>query len=166
VRWLVLVFVVLPLADLFLLLKMGSLVGFPATVGLTVLTGMAGAWLVRREGRRVWTGWSQALKTMSRPEYGLVDGALVLLGAALLVAPGVLTDLVGLAFLMPWSRRWIAARVRSSIDRRIEARMVGMSVRSTGSTAPAKIVVTEAETIEGTSTATEHATKSRRPRAT
>jgi UPF0716 protein FxsA len=119
VRWLVLLFVVLPLVDLFFLLEIGSLLGLPATVAMTVVTGVVGAWLVRREGRRVWLGWRQALGGMTLPEHGLVEAALVLLGGVLLVTPGVMTDLVGIVFILPWSRRWIADRVRSAIDRRL-----------------------------------------------
>jgi UPF0716 protein FxsA len=119
VRWLVLLFVVLPLADLFFLLEVGSLLGLPATVAVTVVTGVVGAWLVRREGRRVWLAWRQALGELTLPEHGLVEAALVLLGGALLVTPGVMTDLVGIVFILPWSRRWIAGHVRGAIDRRL-----------------------------------------------
>ncbi len=130
-RWLVLVFVVLPLADLFLLLEVGSWVGFPATVGLTIGSGVAGAWLVRREGKRVWHDWRQALARMEPPERGLVEGALVLAGAALLVTPGVLTDLVGILFILPWTRRWIARPVRKAIDRRLASGMLRVGVVGT-----------------------------------
>jgi UPF0716 protein FxsA len=133
VRWLVLIFVVLPLADLFLLLEVGSVLGFPATVALTVVTGVLGAWLVRREGRRVWLAWRRALGSMTPPEHGLVEGALVLLGGALLLTPGVLTDVVGIVFILPWSRRWIASHVRKAIDRRLSSGTLRVAV--TGSPA-------------------------------
>jgi UPF0716 protein FxsA len=154
VRWLVLIFVVLPLVDLFFLLEIGSLLGLPVTVVLTVVTGVVGAWLVRREGRRVWLAWRQALGGMTPPEHGLVEAALVLLGGVLLVTPGVMTDLVGIVFILPWSRRWIAGHVRSAIDRRLATGALRVAVM--GST-PASLaheprrgetVETEGEAVE------------------
>ncbi len=67
----------------------------------------------------MWLAWRQALGGMTLPEHGLVEAALVLLGGVLLVTPGVMTDLVGIVFILPWSRRWIAGHVRSAIDRRL-----------------------------------------------
>jgi UPF0716 protein FxsA len=115
-------FVLLPLVDLLLLLEVGSFLGVVPTVVLTLLTGFFGAWLVRREGRRVWFGWRQSLVTCTPPKHGLVDGALVLVGAVLLLTPGVLTDLLGLVLLLPWTRRPIGERVRVRIDRAIASR--------------------------------------------
>ncbi len=149
-RWLILLFVVLPLADLFLLLEVGSWVGFPATVALTVASGAAGAWLVRREGRRVWRHWRQALARMQRPEHGLVEGALVLVGGALLLTPGVLTDLVGIVCILPWSRRWIARPVRRAIDRRLSSGILRVGVSGSTSASPpwrADVVDTHGEPV-------------------
>ncbi len=153
-RWLVLLFVVLPLVDLFLLLEIGTWLGSPATVALTVLTGVVGAWLVRREGRRVWLAWRNAINGMTVPEHGLVEAALVLLGGVLLVTPGVMTDVVGIVFILPWSRRWIARHVRAAIDRRLahEALRVAVLGRAppTRATEPhrAETVETEGKVVE------------------
>jgi UPF0716 protein FxsA len=135
VRWLVLLFVVLPLADLLLLLEIGTWLGSPTTVALTVLTGVVGAWLVQREGRRVWRAWRKALDGMTVPEHGLVEAALVLLGGVLLVTPGVMTDLVGIVLILPWSRRAIARHVRAAIDRRLARGALRVAV--TGRAPPA-----------------------------
>jgi len=154
VRWLVLLFVVLPLVDLFFLLQIGSWFGMPATVALTVLTGVVGAWLVRREGRRVWLAWRKALDGMTVPEHGLVEAALVVLGGVLLVTPGVMTDLVGIVLILPWSRRAIARHVRTAIDRRLARGALGVAVMGqtspTGATAPGRgeTVETQGEVVE------------------
>ena len=118
--WLLFVlFVALPFVDLVLLLRVGELLGFWPTVALTIGTGVFGAWLAKREGLRVWRAWTRALAELRTPDQGIIDGVLVIAGGALLMAPGVLTDLVGFVFLLPPSRRLVAGVVRRAVDRRI-----------------------------------------------
>lgn len=114
------IFVVVPFVDLVLLLRIGSFLGFWPTVALTLAMGALGAWLAKREGLRVWRAWRQALAELRPPEQGIIDGVLVIAGGALLAAPGVLTDVVGMSFLVPFTRRMIAGLVRRAVDRRIE----------------------------------------------
>jgi UPF0716 protein FxsA len=108
VRWLALAFLVVPLVELWLLLRVGDVIGFWPTVGLVVAMAVLGAWLAKREGLRVLQSWQRALAEFRVPEEGVTSGVLVLVGAVLLMTPGVLTDLVGIAFLVPASRRLIA----------------------------------------------------------
>jgi UPF0716 protein FxsA len=120
VSWLVALFVLVPLLDLWLLLRIGGAIGFLPALALVVLTGLAGAWLARAEGFRVLRSWQASLAAGRLPEEGVLSGVLVLVGAALLVAPGVLTDAVGLALLFPPTRRLAAGAVRRWIRRRVE----------------------------------------------
>jgi UPF0716 protein FxsA len=119
VRWLLLLFVLVPLTELYLLLLVGSLIGLWPTVLLTLSTGVLGGVLARHEGLKVWRQWQRCVRELTVPEAGVLDGALVLLGGALLITPGVLTDGVGLLLLLPWSRRQIATRVRVELERRV-----------------------------------------------
>jgi UPF0716 protein FxsA len=114
-----LLFTVLPLVDLWLLLRIGRVLGGVPTLALVVVTGFAGAWLARAEGERVVRGWRRALAEGRVPEEGLLNGALVLAGGVLLVAPGVLTDALGLALLFPPTRRVAAAGVRRWARRKV-----------------------------------------------
>jgi UPF0716 protein FxsA len=118
-KWVIVPFVVVPLLELYLLLWLGSLIGFWPTVVVVLVTGLVGGTLAKREGLKVWRDWRRALDELRPPEQGVVDGLLVLVGGAFLLTPGVLTDALGLALLVPWSRRRIASRIRSAIDRRI-----------------------------------------------
>jgi UPF0716 protein FxsA len=116
-----LLFALLPLVDLWVLLRIGRAMGFWPTVALVIATGFAGAWLAKREGRRVLEGWRRDLAEGRVPDEGVLSGALVLAGGLLLVSPGVITDVAGLALLLPPTRRavaaglrrWLAAKVRS-----------------------------------------------------
>lgn len=104
VRWLALVFVVVPFAEVYLLLRIGDRIGLGPTIGLVLGTALLGAWLVRREGLRVLRQWQRALEEMRVPEEGITASLLVLVGAVLLVTPGVITDLVGMVLLLPATR--------------------------------------------------------------
>lgn len=120
VRWLVVLVIVVPLTELFLLLQIDRLVGFWPTIGLTLVTGFLGGSLAKREGLKVWRSWSAAMSELRPPEQGVIDGLLVLLGGALLITPGVLTDITGFLLLIPPTRRLVAVRVRAVVDRKLQ----------------------------------------------
>jgi UPF0716 protein FxsA len=116
-----LLFTAVPLLDLWLLLAIGDVIGFWPTVGLVLLTGFAGATLARLEGLRVLGAWRAALAAGRLPEEGVLSGVLVLVGAVLLVTPGVITDVAGLALLVPASRRLAARGLRAWLARQIRS---------------------------------------------
>lgn len=118
--WLVLVLLALPIAELWLLLVIGGRIGFWPTVGMAVGTAVLGGYLARHEGRRALGAWRSALAEGRMPDEGILGGVLILVGGVLLAAPGVITDLIGLALLFPPTRRRIAARVRAHLARRLE----------------------------------------------
>jgi len=118
VRWLALLFVVVPIVELWLLLRLGSFMGAPATVALVVVTALLGAALAKREGLRVLSSWRRAMSEMRVPEEGITSGVLVLVGAVLLITPGVLTDVFGILLLVPATRRPIAALLEKSLAAR------------------------------------------------
>ncbi len=114
---LLLLFIILPLVELYLLLRVGDAMGFGPTVLMVLVTGALGALLARREGLRVLREWQATIARGQLPEEGLLGGVLVLVGGVLLIAPGVLTDVTGLLLLFPPSRRLIAAQVRKRVER-------------------------------------------------
>jgi UPF0716 protein FxsA len=114
-----LLFTLVPLVELYLLITIGSSVGVAPTIAMIALTGILGAWLAKREGRKTLASYQQAVTQGKLPEDGIVSGLLVLVGGVLLIAPGVLTDVVGLALMIPPFRRAVA----KLITRRVEARI-------------------------------------------
>lgn len=115
-----LLFTLLPILDLWVLLRIGRAVGFWPALALVIATGIAGAWLARAEGFRVLRSWQSSLSAGRMPEEGVLSGVLVLVGAALLVTPGVITDVLGLALLFPPTRRLVAAALRRRFLRQVE----------------------------------------------
>lgn len=114
---LLLLFILVPLLDAWLLFQVAGVLGFVETLALVVVTGVLGAWLFKLEGKRTWAKWQGSLAEGRVPEEGVLGGVMLLLGGALLVTPGVITDAVGLLLLFPPSRRLIAAALRPRLKR-------------------------------------------------
>src|SRR5688572_19208291 len=115
---LALLFLVVPFAELYVLLVVGSTIGFVETIGVLVLVSVVGAWLVKREGLGVLRRAEARVRQGSVPGRELVDGVLILFAGALLLTPGFLTDIVGVLLLLPPVRaalrgatvRWLRRR--------------------------------------------------------
>ena len=120
-------FILLPLLELALLIRVGQWMGLWPTITLVALTGMIGALLARREGTRALASVRAELASGRIPARSLLDGAAVLVGGAFLLTPGILTDVVGFALLLPVSRRPIYEWVR----RRWEAELARGAIRIT-----------------------------------
>lgn len=114
-----LLFTLVPVIELALLIKLGTVIGALPTVAIVLTTGAVGAWLARREGFAVLMQLRDELQKGLPPATKLTEGALVLAGALLLVTPGVLTDVTGLLLLLPPSRRFLAPRVLAWVMRRM-----------------------------------------------
>lgn len=112
---LVLAFLAMPLLELWVLLQVGDVIGGWWTVALLLADSVAGAFIVRREGRRAWTAFRDALSAGRWPADEVAQGALVLIGGALLLTPGFVTDVIGLAFVLPPTRRLLAAVIRARV---------------------------------------------------
>lgn len=118
---LVLLFTVVPLVELWLLLFIGGHIGFFPTVALTIFTAFLGAFLAKREGRRVFHEWQKAVSELRVPDEGVLSGILVLVGAVTLVTPGILTDITGLLLLFPPTRRRIADVLRKRLESKFKS---------------------------------------------
>ena len=114
---LAILFVIVPLVELVLLIQLGNLVGLLPTVALVVTTGVTGAWLARLEGLRTVMQLREELAQGKLPGQSIMDGVSILLGAAFLLTPGILTDFVGFSLLLPTSRRALQRLVRKKIER-------------------------------------------------
>ncbi|MQA88347.1 MAG: FxsA family protein [Streptosporangiales bacterium] len=97
-------FVVVPVVEIYVIVKVGGFLGVLPTVGLLLAVSLFGAWLVRREGRRAWRALQQAVNYGQLPGRELADAALVLVGGALLLTPGFVTDAVGFCLVLPPTR--------------------------------------------------------------
>ena len=103
---LVLIFILVPLADLVLLLMLADYTGWPFSIAACVVSGIVGAWLARQQSRFVRGKILDQLQQNSMPADLLTDGAMIFFAAGLLLTPGFITDIVGFTLLIPVCRRW------------------------------------------------------------
>jgi UPF0716 protein FxsA len=126
--WLFIAFVTVPFAELWLLLHLGSVVGAGPTFGLVILTGAVGAWLARREGYRTLLAIQNEMAKGALPAGELVDGMIIFMGGALLLTPGILTDALGFAMIIPFTRFLIRRSLVAWMQRKVEAGAVHVHV--------------------------------------
>lgn len=133
---LLLLFILVPIAELLLLLEIGKHVGLVPTLTLVIFTGALGAFLARRQGLGVLAEIRSEMAEGRLPTTQLVDGTLILLAGAVLMTPGVLTDLVGFFCLFPPGRRRLKEFLRRRFERAIQSGTVKMSVDLGGGFSP------------------------------
>lgn len=119
---LLLLFTLVPLIELFLLVEIGRRIGVVATVALVIVTGMLGAGLARVQGLRTLARVREEWLEGRMPTTALLDGLLILIAGAVLLTPGLLTDLFGFFLLTPWGRRLVGRAVAERFRRRFESR--------------------------------------------
>lgn len=122
-----LLFTLVPLVEIFLLVQLGGLMGVWPTIALVAITGLLGASLARREGRRALASYQAALAKGQLPEDGIVSGLLILAGGVMLITPGVLSDVFGLAMMIPPVRRAAAKYVKGRMQNRISSGSIQMT---------------------------------------
>ncbi len=114
-------FTVIPIIEVYLIIKTGQTIGPLPTVLLLLAISSAGAWLVRDQGFSTLRGIQEELAQGRLPAARLMDGAMILAGGVLLLTPGFFTDLLGLFFLIPLTRsqikRLIGDWLRSRLDK-------------------------------------------------
>ena len=108
-------FVVVPIVELFVIIQVGQVIGAWWTIAILIAVSVAGAWLVKREGRSAWQRFRNALGSTRVPAVEVIDGALVLIGGTLLLTPGFLSDIVGLALVVPPTRAVVNRAIRSRV---------------------------------------------------
>jgi UPF0716 protein FxsA len=117
---LVLLFIVVPIAELAVVIQVGQQIGLLWTVVLLVADSILGSVLMRSQGRLAWRRFNEAVAAGQVPAREVLDGALVIFGGLLLLTPGFITDFLGLLLLIPPTR----AVVRAALARRLTHRMV------------------------------------------
>ncbi|MBL4883424.1 MAG: FxsA family protein [Planctomycetaceae bacterium] len=110
-----LLFTLVPFIELMLLIKLSELHGWPTTLALILVTGVVGTMLVRRQGLLIAQRIRQEMSQGKPPTDALMDGAMILVSGALLITPGILTDVFGFLLLWPLFRKLIKKSVRSSL---------------------------------------------------
>ena len=118
---LLVVFIVLPLAELYVILRIGDEIGWQWTILLLAADSILGSLLLRAQGRSVWRRFNRELERGRMPHREVIDGVLVIFGGAFLITPGFITDVIGLILLIPPTRAVVRRVVVGRLGRRVAA---------------------------------------------
>ena len=118
-------FIVVPLAELYVILQVGEAIGAVPTILLLAADSILGWILMRSQGRAVWRRFQAAMAEGRMPHREVLDGVLVIFGGAFLITPGFITDILGFLLLIPPTR----SLFRRGLERRLELRVVPGRVR-------------------------------------
>jgi UPF0716 protein FxsA len=108
-RWLFLLFCTLPVIELIILLQIGGWLGVWPTVGLILGTAFIGVNLLRQQGLKTLTRANQRMASGEMPAKEMVEGIVLAIGGALLLTPGLVTDVIGFSCLLPGTRHMYMA---------------------------------------------------------
>jgi UPF0716 protein FxsA len=121
-------FVVVPLVEIYVLIQVGQVIGAWWTILLLILDSLLGTWLIKREGGRAWQALRTALETGRMPARELADGALILVGGTLMLSPGFVTDALGIVLILPFTR----PAARRLLTRVVARRLLSPNARRPG----------------------------------
>jgi len=100
----------MPVAELAVLIQVGSVIGVMNTIGLVLLTAVVGAWLLRQQGLATLLRANERLNSGELPAKEVAEGLILAVGGAMLLTPGFITDTFGFLCLIPGTRHWLAAQ--------------------------------------------------------
>jgi UPF0716 protein FxsA len=109
---LVLLFIVVPIAELYVIIQVGQLIGLWPTLALLLADAILGSMLLKHQGRSAWRRFNEAIAARRFPGKEVADGALIIVGGTLLLTPGFLTDIAGLVLLIPPTRALVRAALK------------------------------------------------------
>jgi UPF0716 protein FxsA len=142
---LVILFLIVPFAELYVIFQVGDAIGAVPTILLLAADSVLGTMLLRSQGRAVWRRFQAAMAAGRIPHREVQDGVAVIFGGAFLITPGFLTDIVGVLLLFPPTRALMIRLAQRTFARRMMARFV---VRGPGDTPPPR----RSADVEGTAT--------------
>ena len=114
-----LLFTVVPAIELYLIIKVGSVIGALNTIFIIIFTGILGAYYAREQGFRVVNNIQRKMQEGAVPGDDLVNGAMLLVGGAFLITPGFLTDFAGFSLIFPPTREAIKVGVKRYLEKRV-----------------------------------------------
>ena len=129
---LLVIFIVVPLAELYVIWQVGEAIGAPLTILILAVDSIVGSLLLKSQGRAVWRRFNEAMAAGRVPHREVLDGVMVIFGGAFLITPGFLTDVLGLLLLVPPTRFMMRRLVLRALGGRIAIGVAGAASRRRG----------------------------------
>ena len=123
----VVLFLLIPIIEIFFLIKVGEVIGAWPTIILVVLTAVIGAALLRQQGLSTLARLQQNLGQGKLPAQEMIEGILLAVGGALLMTPGFVTDTIGFLCLLPVTRQWLAKAIIKRSAMQMQIKMGGFA---------------------------------------
>lgn len=117
-------FLIFILLEIGLLIWIGSKIGILTVMSIIILTAILGFIFGRKEGFKTWNKAMQAISQQQAPAREFIDGLCIFLGAALLIAPGFLSDILGLLLLLPITRNLFKLTIAKMLDKMVNRGVV------------------------------------------
>ena len=114
-----LLFTVIPLVELYLLIRLGAYLGVVDALAIVISTGIVGGLLARSQGLAVLNQIRMELDEGRIPAHSLFDGVMILVAGVLLITPGLLTDGLGLCLLIPWTRQGLKLWLKQKFQEKV-----------------------------------------------
>jgi len=135
--FLIVLFIVVPIAELYVIIQVGQAIGIWPTLALLLADALLGSFLLKHQGRGAWLRFNEALAQRRFPGKEVVDGLLIVVGGTLLLAPGFITDIFGLILLIPPTRAIVRGLLkRFTIGRFVVVGMPGAGTFGAGGRGP------------------------------
>ena len=131
---LILLFTLVPLVELWLLISISRFTTIPGTIGIVLVTGFAGAALARYQGWQTWRRLQDELRAGRAPADALLDGLMIFIAGVLMITPGILTDAIGFALLLPPIRRLLKLRLRTWLMTKANVQLHTFPTQNSGAT--------------------------------
>lgn len=129
---LLVIFIVVPLAELYVIFKVGEEIGYPLTILILAVDSIVGSLLLKSQGRAVWRRFSETMAAGRVPHREVLDGVMVIFGGAFLITPGFLTDILGVLLLLPPTRLVLRRLVVRALRGRVALEVAGAATRRRG----------------------------------
>ena len=126
---LLVLFIVVPLAELYVILEVADAIGAPLTVLILAVDSIIGSLLLKSQGRAVWRRFNETMAAGRMPHREVLDGVLVIFGGAFLITPGFITDVVGLLLLLPPTRFVMRRLLTRALGGRVAIGVAGAATR-------------------------------------
>jgi UPF0716 protein FxsA len=126
---LLVIFIVVPLAELYVILKVADAIGAPLTILILAVDSIVGSLLLKSQGRVVWRRFNETMAAGRMPHREVIDGVMVIFGGAFLITPGFITDVFGLLLLLPPTRHVIRRLLVRALGGRVAIGVAGAASR-------------------------------------
>ncbi len=152
---LLLLFILVPVAELAIFISLGEKIGLFATLGIIILTAFIGAYLTKSQGLKALNNYQQALAQGKLPHEEVMDGLMILIAGAVLLTPGFLTDAIGFSLLIPPFRKVVKAIIKDRLKGRVDvvsqnvnAATQNFSQDGSGRSGGPQVINVEAEVVD------------------